>query len=58
VEGVMQDINSISSDNKFSFSPQEEVFTKKLVALLLKQVQRDIDSKKIDINKSSKKERA
>lgn len=54
----MQDINSISNDNKINFSPQEEVFTKKLVSLLFKRLQKDLQSKNISIKNTNKKEDA
>ncbi len=54
----MQDINSISNDNNNNFSPQEEVFTKKLVTLLFKQLQKDLQSKNISTKNTNKQEDA
>lgn len=48
--------NSNNSTQKTSHSPQEEVFTRKFAALLLKQVQQDIQGRKNSQNKVAKKE--
>ena len=54
----MQDLNTLENHSKNSFSPQEEVFTKKLVSLLFKQLQRDLQSKNISTKNTNKQEDA
>ena len=52
--------DTISQDNndKNQYSSQVNEFTKKFVNILFKQVQHDINTGKLKLNKSSKKELA